>query len=81
MHKGDEPCRIIAHLWALMFIKIQSRWLWRMPVARVRSGSGAKSPTRRTLRANKSETNDWLKFTLEGEGERTHGYAFEDPAF
>jgi hypothetical protein len=33
------------------------------------------------LRANKRETFDWLKFTLEGEGERTHGYAFEDTAF
>jgi len=31
-----------------------------------------------TLRANKSETIEWLKFTLEGVGERTHGYAFED---
>jgi hypothetical protein len=35
----------------------------------------------RTLRANKRETFDWLKFTLEGVGERTHGYAFEDTAF
>ena len=34
-----------------------------------------------TLRANKRETFDWLKFTLEGEGERTHGYAFTDTAF
>jgi hypothetical protein len=34
-----------------------------------------------TLRANKSETIEWLKFTLEGVGERTHGYAFEDTAF
>jgi len=33
------------------------------------------------LRANKRETFDWLKFTLEGEGERTHGYAFTDTAF
>jgi len=33
------------------------------------------------LRANKRETIEWLKFTLEGAGERTHGYAFEDPAF
>jgi hypothetical protein len=33
------------------------------------------------LRANKRETFDWLKFTLEGVGERTHGYAFEDTAF
>ena len=33
------------------------------------------------LRANKSETIEWLKFTLEGVGERTHGYAFEDTAF
>jgi len=37
--------------------------------------------TRTTLRANKRETIEWLKFTLEGAGERTHGYAFEDPAF
>jgi hypothetical protein len=28
------------------------------------------------LRANKRETIDWLKFTLEGVGERIHGYAF-----
>jgi hypothetical protein len=34
-----------------------------------------------SLRANKGETIEWLKFTLEGEGERTHGYAFEDTAF
>ena len=33
------------------------------------------------LRANKRETIDWLKFTLEVEGERTHGYAFTDTAF
>jgi aminopeptidase N len=33
------------------------------------------------LHANKRETFDWLKFTLEGEGERTHGYAFTDTAF
>ena len=33
------------------------------------------------LRANKSETIEWLKFTLEGVGERTHGYALEDSAF
>ena len=36
---------------------------------------------RAALRANKSETIEWLKFTLEGVGERTHGYAFEDTAF
>ena len=35
----------------------------------------------RTLRANTSETIEWLKFTLEGVGVRTHGYAFEDTAF
>jgi transposase len=35
----------------------------------------------RPLRANTSETIEWLKFTLEGVGERTHGYAFEDTAF
>ncbi len=35
----------------------------------------------RPLRANKSETIEWLKFTLEGVGERTHGYALEDSAF
>jgi hypothetical protein len=28
------------------------------------------------LRANKRETTEWLKFTLEGAGARTHGYAF-----
>ena len=28
------------------------------------------------LRANKRETSAWLKFTLEGAGARTHGYAF-----
>ena len=33
------------------------------------------------LRANKRETFDWLKFTLEGEGDRTHGNAFTDTAF
>jgi hypothetical protein len=33
------------------------------------------------LRANKSETFDCLKFTLEGEGDRTHGNAFTDAAF
>jgi hypothetical protein len=33
------------------------------------------------LRANKSETFDWLKFRLEGEGERTHGNAFTDATF
>jgi hypothetical protein len=33
------------------------------------------------LRANKRETINWLKFTLEGGGERTHGYAFTDSAF
>jgi hypothetical protein len=38
-------------------------------------------PKRWALRANKSETIEWLKFTLEGVGERTHGYAFEDTAF
>ena len=30
---------------------------------------------RRPLRANKSETFDCLKFTLEGAGERCHGHA------
>jgi hypothetical protein len=35
----------------------------------------------RPLRANKRETIDWLKFTLEGAGERTHGYAFTDTTF
>lgn len=34
-----------------------------------------------SLRANKRETTDWLKFTLEGAGERTHGYAFTDTTF
>ena len=33
------------------------------------------------LRANKRETIEWLKFTLEGAGERTHGYAFTDTTF
>jgi hypothetical protein len=32
------------------------------------------------LRANKSETYWLLKFTLEGAGERTHGYALTGPA-
>jgi hypothetical protein len=36
---------------------------------------------RQPLRANKRETINWLKFTLEGGGERTHGYAFTDSAF
>ena len=36
---------------------------------------------RGALRANKLETIDWLKFTLEGAGERTHGYAFTDTTF
>jgi len=31
--------------------------------------------------ANKSGQFEWLKFTLEGVGERYHGYAFEDTAF
>jgi hypothetical protein len=35
----------------------------------------------RSLRANKRETFDCLKFTLEGEGDRTHGNAFTDAAF
>jgi hypothetical protein len=39
------------------------------------------SRLRQALRANTSETIEWLKFTLEGVGERTHGYAFEDTAF
>jgi len=34
-----------------------------------------------TLHANKRETIEWLKFTLEGAGARTHGYAFTDTAF
>jgi hypothetical protein len=33
-----------------------------------------------TLRANRSETYCLLKFTLEGPGERTHGYALTGPA-
>jgi len=33
------------------------------------------------LRANKCETFEWLKFTLEGAGARTHGYAFTDTDF
>lgn len=33
------------------------------------------------LRANKSETFDYLKFTLEGAGARAHGYAFTDTSF
>jgi len=41
----------------------------------------ASEKNRAALRANKSETIEWLKFTLEGVGERTHGYAFEDTAF
>jgi hypothetical protein len=36
---------------------------------------------RGSLRANKRETIEWLKFTLEGVGERTHGYAFTDITF
>jgi hypothetical protein len=32
------------------------------------------------LRANRSETYWLLKFTLEGAGERTHGYALTEPA-
>ena len=34
-----------------------------------------------TLRANKSETIDWLMFTLEGAGARTDGHALTDAAF
>jgi hypothetical protein len=34
-----------------------------------------------TLRANKRETIDWLKFTLECAGERTDGHAFTDAGF
>ena len=33
------------------------------------------------LRANKCETFEWLKFTLEGAGARTHGYALTDTDF
>jgi hypothetical protein len=45
------------------------------------SGYHRKHAERLPLRANKRETIDWLKFTLEGAGERTHGYAFTDCAF
>jgi hypothetical protein len=53
-------------------------------MARRPSAALPKCPSpapRWALRANKSETIEWLKFTLEGVGERTHGYAFEDTAF
>ena len=46
----------------------------RLPMASFRENS-------HTLRANKRETITRLKFTLEGAGERTHGYAFTDPPF
>ena len=47
----------------------------------LRKMPGQIAPLRATLRANKRETTDWLKFTLEGAGERTHGYAFTDTTF
>jgi transposase len=51
------------------------------PVKMQTKGKTGKTQTARPLRANTSETIEWLKFTLEGVGERTHGYAFEDTAF
>ncbi len=45
------------------------------------SGSGSDMRRIPTLRANKRETTTRLKFTLEGTGERTHGYAFTDTPF
>ena len=45
------------------------------------TGDGADQVFGSALRANKRETTDWLKFTLEGAGERTHGYAFTDTTF
>jgi hypothetical protein len=33
------------------------------------------------LRTNTNETIEWLKFTLEGAGERTHGCPFTDTTF
>ena len=47
----------------------------------VAAGYGPEVVTVTALRANKRETIDWLKFTLEGAGERTHGYAFTDTTF
>mgnify|MGYP006956420629 CR=1 FL=1 len=44
-------------------------------------GVGEAGTRGMALRANKRETIDWLKFTLEGAGERTHGYAFTDTTF
>jgi len=53
----------------------------RIFVLKVRFLLGRTRALHLPLRANKSETIEWLKFTLEGVGERTHGYAFEDTAF
>jgi hypothetical protein len=58
----------------------RSRRVEDAPLARCVQNAGHANLSA-TLRANKRETFDWLKFTLEGEGERTHGYAFTDTAF
>ena len=62
-------------LWMLTRIIHEGLFRWRdWCVERYRPYGGP-------LRANKRETIDWLKFTLEGVGERTHGYAFTDTPF
>jgi hypothetical protein len=65
--------------------KIGAQHLERKAILYVRQSSAHQVLHNREsstpLRANKSETIEWLKFTLEGVGERTHGYAFEDTAF
>jgi hypothetical protein len=66
LEQGD---RLMALQAGLVHGKIGRRAFIQMAVA-----AGA-------LRANKRETTDWLKFTLEGAGERTHGYAFTDTTF
>jgi len=79
------------------FFRTKKQYLDVLPVPEIDSDSRTKlsdlaekievvakaqlSLQRAPLRANKSETIEWLKFTLEGVGERTHGYAFEDTAF
>ena len=45
-----------------------------MPAA-ISLGLWHEAPGRIPLRANKSETSDCLKFTLEGSGERSDGNA------
>ena len=58
-------CDGASHRWEISQVNEMLTWMENHP----------------SLRANTSETIEWLKFTLEGVGERTHGYALEDSAF